>query len=59
MLSFQEDAIGIRLRDVIGFTPRLISFPPGAANLIGVGPAVFLFRYYTAVRCTVSVACVA
>ena len=34
-------------------------FTPGAANLIGVGPAVFLFRYYTAVRCTVSVACVA
>jgi len=30
-----------------------------AANLIRVGPAVFLFRYYTAVRCTVSVACVA
>jgi hypothetical protein len=42
VLSFQEDAIGIRLREVIG-----------------VGPAVFLFRYYTAVRCTVSVACVA
>ena len=56
MLSFQEDAIGIRLRDVIGFTPRLISFPPGAANLIGVGPAVFSFRYHAGVRYTVSVA---
>jgi hypothetical protein len=59
VLSFQEDAIGIRLRDVIGLYSEVNFFTPGAANLIGVGPAVFLFRYYTAVRCTVSVACVA
>ena len=38
------------------FTPRLISLTPGAANLIGVGPAVFSFRYHAGVRCTVSVA---
>jgi hypothetical protein len=42
-----------------GFYSEVHFFTPGAANLIGVGPAVFLFRYYTAVRCTVSVACVA
>jgi hypothetical protein len=40
----------------IGFYSEVNFFTPGAANLIGVGPAVFSFRYHAGVRCTVSVA---
>jgi hypothetical protein len=39
-----------------GFYSEVHFFTPGAANLIGVGPAVFSFRYHAGVRCTVSVA---
>jgi hypothetical protein len=39
-----------------GFYSAVNFFTPGAANLIGVGPAVFSFRYHAGVRCTVSVA---
>jgi hypothetical protein len=48
--SLSACRIAVRLYSEVNF------FTLGAANLIGGGPAVFLFGFYTAVRCTVSVA---